>query len=238
MRILFLFALFFLSSCQPKNQVDLSGKSVSSTRTMPSPPGETALISKEAFQKRKHSIICLDAGHGGYDTGTRRKKAPLLSEKYVALDLVFALRQALLPMGYQVILTRDDDRFISLPDRVLFARKKKSTLFVSLHFNWAKNTVCRGVEVFYFEKKNDLRSSLSKQAAELCLQSILSDTPLPSRGVKHGNFYVVRETPMPAVLIESGFFSNSEDVLFLKQKSNRTKLAFAIAKAIDQFCKR
>lgn len=238
MRILFLFLLLFLSSCQPKNQVVVPEKSLSSTRAMTSQLVEAPLPSKAVLQERKHSIICLDAGHGGYDAGTQRKKPPLLSEKYVALDLAFALRQALLPMGYQVVLTRDEDRFISLPDRVLFARKKKSTLFVSLHFNWAKNTVCRGVEVFYFEKKSDLRSSLSKQAAELCLQSILSHTPLPSRGVKHGNFYVVRETPMPAVLIESGFFSNSEDVLFLKQKANRTKLAFAIAKAIDQFCRR
>ena len=90
--------------------------------------------------------------------------------------------------------------------------------------------------MFYFDKKNDIRSSLSKKAASILLRSITEKTSLPSRGVKHGNFYVVRDTTIPAILIESGFFSNRDDVLFLKQKANRKVLAEAIAKGIHEFC--
>ena len=243
MRVLFLFLLSVLASCQPKNHDaatlktrPLNAKNVVAYNAQKMTAEHQKEINPPETEKLNF-VICLDAGHGGYDTGTRRKKAPLLSEKFIALDLVFALKKALIPLGYQVILTREKDLAVSLPDRVLFAHKKNAILFVSIHCNWAKNTVSRGTEVFYFAKKNDLRSNLSKKAAECCLRHISLSTGLPSRGVKHGNFYVVRETLMPAILIESGFFSNGEDALFLKQKANRIKLAKAVARGIDDFCR-
>jgi N-acetylmuramoyl-L-alanine amidase len=250
MRFLFLLLLFFLPSCQPKSQgaqgvhdakIHVRSapliKNTAAVKNVPQRSSEALIASKADEPEKMNYIICLDAGHGGYDPGTKRKKLPLLCEKSLALDLALSTQKVLLPMGYKVILTRKSDLFISLPDRVLFAQKNKAILFVSFHCNWAKNTVARGVEVLYFEKKNDLRSSLSKKAAQFCLRNILSSTSLPSRKVKHGNLYVIRETPMPAILIEAGFFSNREDVIFLKQKANRNKLAQAIAKGIDEFCK-
>lgn len=235
MRCVFICILFLLSSCQSSSNQASSRYPVKKC-TIAQSQQKTEHVQTALSSPPSHplAVICLDAGHGGSNLGTRRKRAPFLCEKVLALDLVKTIQRSL--KGYRVILTRENDRFISLPDRVFFAQKKKAELFVSIHFNWAKNNACRGVEIFFYDKKNDARSVLSKKAAEACLKAILARTNLPSRGVKSGNFHVIRETSMPAVLIEGGFFSNGEDVLFLKKKINRERLAEAIADGIREFC--
>ena len=241
MKRLILFLLLLLSSCQAKKsdhayvvqqQVPPTPKA-----TAPKSVVATPITASPLPHKKEGFLICLDPGHGGHDSGTRRKKLPILCEKQLSLDLSIALEKQLLLRGYTVVLTRRTDTFIPLPDRVLFAQKKKAILFVSIHFNWAKNGECRGTEVYFFDKKNDLRSTLSKRAAEMILNNMLLLHSLPSRGVKHGNFYVLRENSIPAVLIEAGFFSNLLDAQMLKQKAYRYKLAKAIAQGIDEFCK-
>lgn len=243
MRWCLLLLLLFLPSCRPETRSEFACAALPVKKTSQSAGHK----SKRSVQQpvvpvvregdKDRFVICLDPGHGGSDPGTRLKKPPYLCEKMLALDLVFAVEKQLLPYGYTTILTRRADQVVSLPDRVLMAEQQKALLFVSIHFNWAKNTECRGTEIFFFDKKNDLRSALSKKAAEILLKQILASTTLPSRGVKHGNFCVLRETAMPAVLIEVGFFSNPKDARSLRQKNYRAKIAQAIAKGIDEFCR-
>lgn len=236
-RLLLLIGLFFLPSCRPQGSSSLPISSVKKTVTFhPSkpvlpPPEPMAEVEKDAF------LICLDAGHGGQDPGTRRRKPPMLIEKQLSLSMSLLVERYLMSYGYKVVMTRRKDSTVALPDRVLLAKKHNALVFVSLHFNWAKNTACRGVEIFYFDKKNDLRSKLSRRAAEKINRNIMSATSFPSRGVKHGNFCVIRETNMPAVLVEAGFFSNQKDVQLLRQRAHRIALAKAIAKGIDDFCR-
>lgn len=241
-RACFLFLLFVLSSCRPQTNTSippLKREVVDHQPKQPTPMPVSVSRTPEPIHEsdRDNFLICLDAGHGGQDPGTRRKKPPFLSEKQLALSMSLQIEKYLTAYGYTVYATRRKDLFVPLPERVLMAQKKNALVFVSIHFNWAKNTACRGIEVFFFDKKNDLRSTLSKRAAEKIMQQITKLTPFPSRGVKHGNYCVIRETTMPAVLIEAGFFSNPKDVQLLKQRVHRMSLAKAIAKGIDEFCR-
>ena len=78
-------------------------------------------------------IILIDPGHGGLDPGAIGSTSTIL-EKEVALRMGLALRDQLEATGrYQVIMTRDDDRFVRLPDRLEIARRSQGELFVSLH---------------------------------------------------------------------------------------------------------
>src|SRR5262245_49459376 len=78
-------------------------------------------------------LIVIDPGHGGIDAGTRL--APTDNpEKTIVLEFALLLRDKLEKAGkYRIVLTRTDDTFVSLPDRVAIAREHKASLFISIH---------------------------------------------------------------------------------------------------------
>ena len=104
----------------------------------------------------KHPTIIIDAGHGGRDPGaiSRGKK-----EKYITLSIAQKLRRKLQAKGYKVLMTRKDDRYLSLTQRTDFANRHKGSIFISIHANAgpkkrAKHRVYKGIEVFYLSLRN------------------------------------------------------------------------------------
>ena len=183
-------------------------------------------------------LVIIDAGHGGHDFGTQSISKPLYQEKTFNLTTSLLVKNLLQQKGYQVLMTRDSDKFVSLKKRADIANEKKPRVFVSIHFNSAPNRLAEGVEVFYFESKTDKsRSSSSKKLASSILKSVLAQTKAKSRGVKHGNFAVIRETKMTAVLIESGFLTNEKELHKINDPAYINKLAVGIADGIDNFLK-
>lgn len=92
-------------------------------------------------------LIAIDAGHGGQDPGAIGLHGT--HEKHVTLNYARALREALLRTGrYRVILTREDDRFIMLPERVAIARKMKADIFVSFHADSNPRPEARGLSIY------------------------------------------------------------------------------------------
>ena len=138
-------------------------------------------------------------------------------------------------LGYQVMLTRSKDIYVSLPRRVSIANKANALLFVSLHFNSAKNTDARGIEVYYYGRAEPWRARASQRLAGCVLAEIIDQTKARSRGVKHGNFHVIRETDMPAVLVEGGFMTNGEERNRLKDRNYLNRLAVGIAEGVDRY---
>ncbi len=189
-----------------------------------------------SFSKAENKpIIVLDPGHGGLDLGTKAK-LPYLEEKKVALTTALLVRKYLDHMGYKVVLTRASDIFVPLPRRVELANHSRASLFVSLHFNSSKNEIAQGIEIFYCNCKKDLvRAKESKKLASSVLQGLIERTRAKSRGIKIGNFYVIRESKIPAILIEGGFISNSQERKKLREKSYLVELAKAVAQGIDQY---
>ena len=90
--------------------------------------------------------IVIDAGHGGKDSGAIYSAG--LLEKDITLDVARKVREALLGSGLRVIMTRDTDIFIPLPNRAKVSQKKQADLFVSIHANASPSKSLNGLEVY------------------------------------------------------------------------------------------
>jgi N-acetylmuramoyl-L-alanine amidase len=132
-------------------------------------------------------------------------------------------------------MTRERDIFIPLRERVKMAQKFKADLFISLHMNSAENPLARGFEVW---------TSVGKTRADEIATSIFENIAdeFPSRKPradwsdgdpdKERNYYVLRETKMPAVLVELGFICNNEEAIWLTKPSTMLLYARAIINGI------
>ena len=180
--------------------------------------------------------IVIDPGHGGTDRGARGR-IPYCEEKKICLQTARLVKQYLDQLGYHVVMTRTSDAFISLPGRVEIANQSACNIFVSIHFNSSSSPLAQGIEVFFSEAGEKTRSKSSKKLADSILSRVIRRTSASSRGVKRGNFYVIRETNMPSVLVEGGFISNPEERSFLKSRDYQEKIARGIADGIDSYFK-
>lgn len=186
--------------------------------------------------RRQTKLIVIDPGHGGEDRGAQSLSKPKYQEKFLNLSAALMLRDILNHMGYQTLMTRSDDQFIPLLSRAEFANENDPILFVSVHFNSAPSREAKGVEVYFYSSAHDKqRASLSKKLAELVLNQIIAQTHAKSRGAKHGDFAVIRETNMPAILVEGGFLTNEEEMQNIKDPAYLKKLTLGIAQGIDAF---
>lgn len=184
------------------------------------------------------TTVVIDAGHGGTDMGTR-SKTPFCEEKRLCLQTARLVRKYLDQLGYHVVMTRQTDAFIPLARRVEIASQAASSIFVSIHYNSARSPLAQGVEVFFFDsKESPTRAQSSQRLASGILSSIIRRTGFTSRGVKKGNFYVLRETTMPAIIIEGGFISNPRECALLKDLEYQEKIAKGIADGIDRYFKK
>lgn len=237
LRIFLCFSFIFLAS------IDL--EAVQHNFRPPSPFGKTPLIKQwypEDLSEFKpplivqKAFIILDPGHGGHDTGTQSISKPRYQEKSLNLVTANFLKEYLQQLGYKVVMTRQKDKFVSLERRAQFANELNPDFFISIHYNSAPSAEAQGVEVFFFQsRENKERAAQSKKLAQVVLKNILLTTKANSRGVKNGNFAVIRETTMPAILIEGGFVTNESELQNLKDPLYLKKLAWGVAKGIEEY---
>ncbi len=173
-------------------------------------------------------IVCLDPGHGGNDVGATYKSKSRL-EKNDNLTLALKVKTELEKMDVKVIMTREDDTYISLKDRCKTANRGRADIFVSLHRNSSSDGT--GIEVWIKDKP----SADEEKLGEDILKSLVNVSELTERGLKKGyrdssgnNYYVNANTNMPSCLVEVGFISNEKD------NENFDKNIDAYAKAIAQ----
>lgn len=179
-------------------------------------------------------LIVLDAGHGGSDEGAKVRH---LQEKKITLLTTLYAKKQLEELGYRVLLTRKKDTYISLPKRVSIANQTESALFVSIHCNAAQNHLAQGLEIYYCKAGDADKSLSSLNLAGAILNQIIQETGCLSRGVKLGRFYVIRETSMPAILIEMGFLTNYDEWASMRRKSYLEKMAKGIALGVHNYMK-
>lgn len=171
-------------------------------------PVQPASADKVALLKGK---VVVDAGHGGCDPGAVYKD---IYEKHINLQIAVKLKEALAQTGVEAILTRHGDYHLvgesqrrDLDKRVELANGSKASLFVSIHVNTHHNASRSGAEVFYCPK-----SEKNKLLAECILEQLQSiQGAPPKRTVKTSDYYVLRNTGIPAAMVEVGFLSNPED---------------------------
>ena len=180
--------------------------------------------------KKKNSLVIIDPGHGGPDPGAIGIRG--IRETDVVLDVSKRVKQLLSEKGVRVRLTRKSEIDLDLPPRVLFANRTGADIFVSIHANASqgKKRNINGLETFYY------RGWRGRLLAKRIQKHILRVSPgSPDRGVKQGRFYVIKNTRMPAVLVEIGFLTGRLDARRLEQSIHRKRIAFAIAKGILEY---
>lgn len=180
-------------------------------------------------------IIVIDAGHGAHDSGARSGGK---NEKDIVLPVALATAKALTDAGASVILTRSQDTFPTLQDRCDIANNSGANLFISIHANSVVKANSRSGSISFYHM--DL--SVGKLLAE-CIQSELATaTKIPSLGIwsdkriyKDSGFKVLRDTKMPAVLLELGFVNHDFDRGVMTSKDFPAKMAQAILRGVKNF---
>lgn len=172
-------------------------------------------------------LICIDAGHGGSDPGAVNGS---YLEKTAALDIAKKLGNALVQIGVKVIYTRDSDKTVELEQRTSYANTKGADYFISIHLNSATAKSANGIETFAYSTIGQ-----SYKLAQAVQKELIAATKATDRGVKTANYHVLRETNMPAILIETGFISNDVEAQKLFTASYQNTIAEAAARAIASF---
>lgn len=195
----------------------------------PAAPDESVVLPPADTEKIFH--IVLDAGHGDKDPGAI-SKINGKKEKDFNLSAVLKLKAELEKHPQiKVHLTRADDTYVELDDRVLFAQNLpsgKADIFISIHANSFDKSTVNGSETYYSREN-------SKLLAETLHPYILSGIGLNDRGVKTAGFKVIKATTMPAVLLEIGYMSNEKDVKALFDEAIQQKLAVELTKGVKKY---
>lgn len=180
-------------------------------------------------------VIVIDPGHGGKDSGAVGYN---LTEKFVVLDTGLRLKKYLAQTPFTVKYTRETDVFVELSERVAFAKRNNANAFVSIHAN-AANGSASGSETYYYDSARAVNpnTSDSKLLAEKIQARLVVAMGTNDRGEKHGDFHVLRENSMPAVLVELGFIDNKSDNAKLASPTYRQKAAKAIYQGILDYYK-
>lgn len=175
--------------------------------------------------------VVIDAGHGGTDPGA---VVDGLREADLNLAIAAKLHYPLTHVyGYEVLFTRTTDDQVALHQRPTMSNKAAADIFVSIHCNSHHKPGPNGYEVHVWEK--------TETAVDLALpilhQLDNGTLTLTNRGLKKSNFYVLRTTAMPAVLIECGFLSTNEDRRRLVDRAVQYELANYLARGIRDYFK-
>ena len=180
--------------------------------------------------KQNNFSVVIDPGHGGNDPGAIGIGG--IKETDVVLEVSKIVKKLLSDKGVKVLLTRNNEINLDLPPRVSFANNSDADIFVSIHANASrgKRRDINGLETFYY------RGGRGRLLAKKIQKQILRVSPgSPDRGVKQGRFYVIKNTSMPAVLVEIGFLTGRLDARRLEKAAHRKRLAYAIAKGILEY---
>ncbi len=176
--------------------------------------------------------IAIDAGHGGTELGAIGCLND--NEKDVNLEISKILKEKLETNGANVIMTREDDSFVGLNDRVKIANKNNAQIFISIHNNALPDSAAHlkstGSETYYFY-------SQSKELAKDVVEALAKETGFKNNGAKAQSFAVVRNTNCPAILVEVGYIINPEDNAKLIDKNYQNKIAEAILHGLENYLK-
>lgn len=197
----------------------------------------TPVVSDVALSNVKNKIITIDPGHGGSDSGavgpngyTEKEGAFAISQKVASI-----LNQS----GAKVVMTRDSDVDVYGPNasarnelqaRVDVGNNANSDIFVSVHCNAFVNPAANGTQTFYYGS-----SYQGQRLAQSIQEKMIEVNGLRDRGISTCNFYVVKHSYMPAVLIETAFITNYDEEALLSDDEWQTTMAKAIAEGINEY---
>lgn len=188
----------------------------------------TAAAGESSQQTLAGFQVALDAGHGGYSSGAVYEG---IYEKDINLPIALRSAELLREKGCEVLLTRGDDTFVDLYDRSYLANDAGVDIFVSVHSNASvTNPNFQGTFTYFFpgSKSGEDLAGVIQRAVTKAAGSI-------DHGLLSEDFVVLRETNMPAVLVETGFMTCHEELMRLCDPDYRERLAQGIAQGIEDY---
>ncbi|WP_449455174.1 GBS Bsp-like repeat-containing protein, partial [Streptococcus suis] len=189
--------------------------------------------------------VYIDPGHGGRDSGASYGG---VHEKNLALSVSNKLRENLLKYGINVLMTRTGDYDVDFKtERSRMTNASNADLFISIHFNATGAGVSNstGIETYWYQYDPEYQPKINKEMhnnptrlaeseilANKVQESLIKETGAVNRGVRRETFAVLRETAIPAILVELGFMDNPSELQVIKQDSYHTRLAKALAQGV------
>ncbi|WP_449451596.1 GBS Bsp-like repeat-containing protein [Streptococcus suis] len=205
--------------------------------------GTTTHLSTPSVQ-RSYTVY-IDPGHGGRDSGASYGG---VHEKNLALSVSNKLRENLLKYGINVLMTRTGDYDVDFKtERSRMTNVSNADLFISIHFNATGAGVSNatGIETYWYQYDPEYQPKINKEMhnnptrlaeseilANKVQESLIKETGAVNRGVRRETFAVLRETAIPAILVELGFMDNPSELQVIKQDSYHTRLAKALAQGV------
>ncbi len=193
--------------------------------------------------------VVIDPGHGGKDSGAVSGDG--IKEKDVVLSISKKLADILRRCGMNPLLTRRKDRFVALKSRIRFTNRQNPVLCVSIHANASKSHGVNGFEAYVNNNcsanrkfidllkfsdpillSSKTRNYKSMQLAYFINEGLSRYVQAKNRGIKEGQFYIVRRVKAPCVLVETGFLSNKKEALRLSSDRYQKKIACGLAEGI------
>lgn len=203
-------------------------KSISSTTGNSNVRAGSTYKNEKILSYEKHNttadaknIIILDAGHGGNDPGAIQNGS---TEKIITLSMATKVKALLEAKGYTVYMTRTTDTAVDLESRVAYENSYYCELFVSLHCNSYDSSSVSGLECFYTSTK-------SGKYATSFFSALKNNGVIELRKAEYSEYRVTRKAENPALLVEMGYLTNSNDNNVLNNKQD--ELAAVLANAIN-----
>lgn len=194
--------------------------------------GKNSTDNKTKIPEKKYTIV-LDAGHGGVDVGTSYKD---MYEKDLTLKIVKSSESFLKDKGYNVILTRNEDKLIALKEIGNKVNKANGDVFVSVHINAISDASYKGITTYYYDV-NGYQKDERIKLAETIEKEMIKENKWDNKGIRTKNLAVLRYSKIPCALVECGFITNEEDRKKLAKDEVLKSLGENISNGIIEYLK-
>ncbi|NQV52828.1 MAG: N-acetylmuramoyl-L-alanine amidase [Flavobacteriales bacterium] len=195
--------------------------------------GNISFAKEEVLPPMKKDLkVIIDAGHGGKDPGNQAENA---TEKDITMAISKVLALLLRSQGYEVVETRNGDDFVPLTDRVGMSHSNSDELLISLHLNASENDNARGVEMFIPTEAHpyhDLSKHFGNEVGR-----VLNEEAVLNRGMKTAEFYVLKQSTCPSILVELGFMSSPLELKRLTSEAYQLALAEYLSQGISYYAR-
>lgn len=181
-------------------------------------------------------LIIIDAGHGGQDGGAVSPNG--VEEAGINLKIAKLVESGLREAGFAVEMTRQNENALDkskakdMQARRLIMRNEAAAAIVSIHMNKFRDSSIKGPMAFYMKGSTE-----GQILATTMIKAVCTSIGNPLREANPGDYFVLRESIAPAVIIECGFLSNTNDEALLQDEAHQAKLAAGIVAGIAEYFK-
>jgi N-acetylmuramoyl-L-alanine amidase len=188
--------------------------------------GSTEIANHDIGKSLSDYHFIIDAGHGGKDGGAIGLNG--IKEKDLNLSTADVIVEKLEDEGATVSLTREDDSYVSLDERVHISNTSNANVFISIHYNANEDTAAKGLSTYY-------SSSVTKELAQTVQSSIQEKVNLVDRGAKQNGYHVLQHNNKPAILLELGFVTNADDLGVIQTAGYEEQAADGLIEGLKEY---